>query len=99
MIAAAVIGGTSFAGGIGTIPGAVLGAVVMQSLRSGMVLLKVDSPSRTSSSASCSSTAVGLDAVLRRRASDGWPNSLSLASPSRDAVIQPAAPDRRRLAR
>ena len=44
VIAAAVIGGTSFAGGIGTIPGAVLGAVVMQSLRSGMVLLKVDSP-------------------------------------------------------
>ena len=32
VIAAAVIGGTSFAGGIGTIPGAVLGAVVMQSL-------------------------------------------------------------------
>ena len=44
MIAAAVIGGTSFAGGIGTIPGAVLGAVVMQSLRSGMLLLRVDSP-------------------------------------------------------
>ena len=44
MIAAAVIGGTSFAGGIGTIPGAVLGAVVMQSLQSGMVLLRVDSP-------------------------------------------------------
>ena len=46
VIAAAVIGGTSFAGGIGTIPGAVLGAVVMQSLRSGMVLLKIDSPSQ-----------------------------------------------------
>ena len=46
VISAAVIGGTSFAGGIGTIPGAVLGAVVMQSLRSGMVLLKVDSPTQ-----------------------------------------------------
>ncbi len=46
VIAAAVIGGTSFAGGIGTIPGAVLGAVIMQSLRSGMVLLKIDSPSQ-----------------------------------------------------
>ena len=44
VIAAAVIGGTSFSGGIGTIPGAVLGAVVMQSLRSGMLLLRVDSP-------------------------------------------------------
>ena len=40
VISAAVVGGTSFAGGIGTIPGAVLGAVVMQSLRSGMVLLE-----------------------------------------------------------
>ena len=38
VIAAAVIGGTSLAGGIGTIPGAVLGALVMQSLQSGMVL-------------------------------------------------------------
>jgi D-xylose transport system permease protein len=34
VISAAVIGGTSFAGGIGTVPGAILGAVVMQSLRS-----------------------------------------------------------------
>ena len=46
VISAAVIGGTSFSGGIGTIPGAVLGAVVMQSLRSGMVLLNIDSPSQ-----------------------------------------------------
>ncbi|HYC06517.1 MAG TPA: sugar ABC transporter permease, partial [Candidatus Binatia bacterium] len=38
VIAAAVIGGTSFSGGIGTIVGAVLGAFVMQSLRSGMLL-------------------------------------------------------------
>src|SRR5213594_2288701 len=43
VISAAVIGGTSFSGGIGTVPGAILGAVVMQSLRSGMVLLLVDS--------------------------------------------------------
>ena len=46
VISAAVIGGTSFAGGIGSIPGAVLGAVVMQSLRSGMFLLNVDSPTQ-----------------------------------------------------
>ena len=38
VIAAAVIGGTSLAGGIGTIPGAMLGALVAQSLQSGMVL-------------------------------------------------------------
>ena len=44
VIAAAVIGGTSLAGGIGTIAGAMLGALVMQSLQSGMVLLGVDTP-------------------------------------------------------
>ena len=37
VIAAAVIGGTSFAGGIGTIQGAIVGAVLMQSLKAGMV--------------------------------------------------------------
>ena len=41
VIAAAVIGGTSLAGGIGTIYGAVLGAVIMQSLESGMILMGV----------------------------------------------------------
>lgn len=43
-IAAAVIGGTSLAGGAGTIAGAMLGALVMQSLQSGMVLMGVDTP-------------------------------------------------------
>ena len=42
VIAAAVIGGTSLAGGIGTIYGAMLGALVMQSLQSGMTLLNFD---------------------------------------------------------
>ncbi|MEE8271800.1 MAG: sugar ABC transporter permease [Alphaproteobacteria bacterium] len=44
VIAAAVIGGTSLAGGIGTIVGALLGALVMQSLQSGMVLMGMDTP-------------------------------------------------------
>ena len=44
VIAAAVIGGTSLAGGMGTISGAVLGALIMQSLQSGMVLLGFDAP-------------------------------------------------------
>ena len=43
VIAAAVIGGTSLAGGIGTIYGAMLGALLMQSLQSGMALLNFDS--------------------------------------------------------
>jgi len=67
VISAAVIGGTSFAGGIGTIPGAVLGAVVMQSLRSGMLLLNVDSPTQDVVVGIVLVAAVGFDAYLRRR--------------------------------
>lgn len=44
VIAAAVIGGTALAGGIGTIYGAILGALIMQSLQSGMGMVGVDSP-------------------------------------------------------
>ena len=46
VISAAVIGGTSFAGGIGSVPGAVLGALLIQTLDNGMVLLDVSSPMR-----------------------------------------------------
>jgi D-xylose transport system permease protein len=67
VIAAAVIGGTSFSGGIGTIPGAILGAVVMQSLRSGMLLLRVDSPIQDIVVGTVLVLAVGLDAFMRRR--------------------------------
>jgi D-xylose transport system permease protein len=42
VIAAAVIGGTSLAGGSGTIYGALIGALVMQSLYSGMSLIGFD---------------------------------------------------------
>jgi D-xylose transport system permease protein len=46
VIAAAVIGGTSLAGGQGTVTGAILGAVIMQSLDNGMVLLGISSAMR-----------------------------------------------------
>lgn len=46
VIAAAVIGGTSLAGGVGSIAGAILGAVIMQSLENGMVLIGVSSAVR-----------------------------------------------------
>jgi D-xylose transport system permease protein len=44
VIAAAVIGGTALAGGLGTIYGAILGALIMQSLQSGMAMVGVDTP-------------------------------------------------------
>ncbi|MGZ4725279.1 MAG: sugar ABC transporter permease [Ilumatobacteraceae bacterium] len=71
VIAAAVIGGTSFSGGIGTIPGAVVGAVIMQSLRSGMVLLRIDSPSQDIVVGVVLVTAVTVDAMLRLRRRSG----------------------------
>ena len=46
VISAAVIGGTSFSGGVGSVPGAVLGALLIQTLDNGMVLLDVSSPMR-----------------------------------------------------
>jgi len=67
VIAAAVIGGTSFAGGIGTIAGGVLGAVVMQSLSSGMVLIGVDTAFQDIVVGIVLVAAVGFDTVLRRR--------------------------------
>lgn len=68
VIAAAVIGGTSLAGGIGTIPGAVLGAVVMQSLVSGMVLARVDAPLQDIVVGIVLVVAVAIDTIYRRRA-------------------------------
>ena len=63
-----MIGGTSLAGGVGTIYGAILGALVMQSLQIGMALLGVDdaAPDR-SSSASFWSCAVWIDQLYRKR--------------------------------
>ena len=67
VIAAAVVGGTSFAGGIGTIPGAVLGAFVMQSLAYGMSYNGVNSPTQNVVAGIVLIIAVGLDTYNRRR--------------------------------
>jgi D-xylose transport system permease protein len=67
-IAAAVIGGTSLAGGIGSIAGAMLGALVMQSLQSGMVLLGIDTPFQRIVVGAVLVVAVWLDTVYRARA-------------------------------
>ena len=66
-IAAAVIGGTSLSGGVGTIAGAMLGALVMQSLQSGMVLMGLDTPLQTIVVGAVLVLAVWLDIVYRRK--------------------------------
>lgn len=68
VIAAAVIGGTSLGGGVGNIPGAVLGALLMQSLQSGMVLMGVDAPIQNIVVGLVLVIAVTLDTFYRRRA-------------------------------
>ena len=67
VIAAAVIGGTSFAGGIGTIPGAILGAMVMQSLAYGLSFMGMASPIQNIVAGIVLVAAVGADSWNRRR--------------------------------
>ncbi|MCG8511739.1 MAG: sugar ABC transporter permease, partial [Rhodospirillales bacterium] len=67
VIAAAVLGGTTFSGGIGTVPGAILGAVLMQSLENGMVLLGVPSAMQRMIIGVVLVAAVFVDVMYRRR--------------------------------
>jgi D-xylose transport system permease protein len=67
VIAAAVIGGTALSGGIGTIYGAVLGALIMQSLQSGMAMVGVDAPLQSIVVGLVLVLAVFIDIVYRRR--------------------------------
>jgi len=67
VIAAAVIGGTSFAGGIGTVPGAILGALVMQALAYGLAYLGQPTPVQNIVSGVVLVLAVGFDTWNRRR--------------------------------
>ena len=71
VIAAAVIGGTSLAGGVGTIYGALIGALVIQSLQSGMVLLGFDSAFQEMVVGVVLVGAVGIDTLYRRRTARG----------------------------
>jgi len=67
VIAAAVVGGTSLAGGIGTIPGAVLGALVMQTLAYGLNFTRVNSAVQNIVAGIVLVAAVGFDTYNRRR--------------------------------
>lgn len=67
VIAAAVIGGTALAGGVGTIYGAVLGALIMQSLQSGMAMVGVDTPFQNVVVGLVLVIAVWVDIIYRKR--------------------------------
>ena len=67
VIAAAVIGGTALAGGVGTIYGAILGALIMQSLQSGMGMVGVETAFQNIIVGSVLVLAVWLDILYRKR--------------------------------
>ena len=67
VIAAAVIGGTALSGGFGTIYGAVIGALIMQSLQSGMASVGVDAPLQSIVVGLVLVFAVWVDIVYRRK--------------------------------
>ena len=67
VIAAAVIGGTALSGGIGTVYGAILGALIMQSLQSGMAMVGVDAPYQNIVVGSVLVLAVLIDIIYRKR--------------------------------
>jgi D-xylose transport system permease protein len=68
VIASAVIGGTSLGGGVGTIYGAIIGALVMQSLQTGMVLIGFDAAIQQIVVGFVLVLAVYLDKLYRSRA-------------------------------
>ena len=70
VIAAAVIGGTALAGGVGTIYGAILGALIMQALVSGMGMVGVDSPLQNMIVGGVLIVAVWIDILYRRKTGD-----------------------------
>ncbi|MEL6517676.1 MAG: sugar ABC transporter permease, partial [Pseudomonadota bacterium] len=67
VIAAAVIGGTALAGGMGTIYGAILGALIMQSLQSGMAMVGVEAPYQNIVVGMVLVLAVFIDILYRKR--------------------------------
>jgi D-xylose transport system permease protein len=67
VIAATVIGGTALAGGVGTIFGAMIGALMMQSIISGMSLLNLPAAYQNIVVGSVLVLAVYLDQLYRRK--------------------------------
>ncbi len=67
VIAAAIIGGTALSGGTGTIYGAILGALIMQSLQSGMAMVGVETALQSIVVGVVLVLAVLIDIIFRKR--------------------------------
>jgi ribose transport system permease protein len=67
VVAAVIIGGTPLSGGRGTILGAVLGAVIIQTIQSGILFLGIDAKWSIFVTGAAILVAVGVDQLFRRR--------------------------------
>jgi ribose transport system permease protein len=67
VIAAAIIGGTAVSGGSGTVPGALVGALIVAVINSGLVFFQVPSQWTSVVTGGVILIAVGFDALVRRR--------------------------------
>mgnify|MGYP000209306948 CR=1 FL=1 len=67
VIAAVIIGGASFAGGVGTVLGALLGAAIMGVLRQGLIMLEVETNWQEFVQGAVIIGAVALDLLRKRR--------------------------------
>jgi ribose transport system permease protein len=67
VIAAAIIGGTAISGGTGTVPGALIGALIVAVINSGLIFFSIDSNWTNFVTGAVIVIAVGSDALIRRR--------------------------------
>lgn len=67
VIAAAVIGGTGLAGGSGSVPGALLGALILAVITSGLIQFEISANWSTFVTGAVILAAVAVDALIRRR--------------------------------
>jgi ribose transport system permease protein len=68
VIASVIIGGTALSGGYGSVPGAILGALIIAVIRNGLVLLGASTYAGTAVTGAVIILAVAIDALVKRRA-------------------------------
>lgn len=67
VIASVIIGGTALSGGYGSVPGAILGALIIAVIRNGLVLLNAPTYASTAVTGAVIILAVAVDALVKRR--------------------------------
>ncbi|MBS1678248.1 MAG: ABC transporter permease [Actinobacteria bacterium] len=67
VIAAAIIGGTAVSGGTGTVPGALIGALIVAVINAGLIFFAINSNWTNFVTGAVIVIAVGSDALIRRR--------------------------------